>query len=212
MKEHGLETGGTGAKVRPIVACKGTTCVFGLIDTADISLRIHEQFYKGYRTSNFPHKLKIAVGGCPNNCVKPDINDIGVIGQRVVKYSYDKCRGCQKCVIEASCPMKAASLTSGKITVDEGICNHCGRCYTKCPFGAFSEAETAYKITVGGKWGKKRAIGKPLSSLITSEDEVLAALERAVLLYRDEGIKGERFADTVERLGFDYVEKKILGK
>lgn len=26
LAEHGLETGGTGPKVRPIVACKGTTC------------------------------------------------------------------------------------------------------------------------------------------------------------------------------------------
>ena len=30
-----------------------------------------------------PHKFKIAVGGCPNNCVKPDLNDLGIIGQRV---------------------------------------------------------------------------------------------------------------------------------
>ena len=26
LKEYGLETGGTGPKVRPIVSCKGTTC------------------------------------------------------------------------------------------------------------------------------------------------------------------------------------------
>ena len=31
-------------------------------------------------------------------------------------------------------------------------------------------------------------------------------------LFRDEGIKGERFAETIERLGFDYVQKKILEK
>ena len=28
LREKGLETGGTGAKVRPIVSCKGTTCQF----------------------------------------------------------------------------------------------------------------------------------------------------------------------------------------
>lgn len=26
LNEHGLETGGTGPKVRPIVSCKGNTC------------------------------------------------------------------------------------------------------------------------------------------------------------------------------------------
>ena len=31
------------------------------------------------------HKFKIAVGGCPNNCVKPDLNDLGIIGQMVPK-------------------------------------------------------------------------------------------------------------------------------
>ena len=47
--------------------------------------------------------------------------------------------------------------------------------------------------------------------MFTSEDEVLEVIEKAILLFRDEGIKGERFADTVERLGFDYVEKKLIG-
>ena len=29
----GLETGGTGSKVRPVVACKGTTCQYGQLDS-----------------------------------------------------------------------------------------------------------------------------------------------------------------------------------
>ena len=36
-EQAGLETGGTGAKVRPVVSCKGTTCQYGLIDTFDLS-------------------------------------------------------------------------------------------------------------------------------------------------------------------------------
>ena len=31
--ERGLYFGGTGAKIRPITACKGTTCVYGNYDT-----------------------------------------------------------------------------------------------------------------------------------------------------------------------------------
>lgn len=213
LASRGLETGGTGAKVRPVVACKGTTCVFGLIDTAGLSMKIHERFYKGYHDTALPHKLKIAVGGCPNNCVKPDTNDIGVIGQRVIKLSPELCRGCKKCVIEDSCPMKAAKINAdGKIAVDYTICNRCGRCLGKCPFGVFGEAEAAYKLCIGGRWGKKCAVAKPLPVLFSSEEEVLDAIERAIILFRDEGVKGERFADTIERLGFDYVESKILDK
>ena len=38
----------------------------------------------------------------------------------------------------------------------------------------------------------------------------MEVVERAILLFRDEGISGERFADTVTRLGFDYVNEKLL--
>lgn len=34
--------------------------------------------------------------------------------------------------------------------------------------------------------------------------------KKAILLFRDEGISGERFADTVNRLGFDYVNEKLI--
>ena len=47
MAEHGLYFGGTGAKVRPITACKGTTCVFGNIDTHALAKVIHDKFYIG---------------------------------------------------------------------------------------------------------------------------------------------------------------------
>jgi len=82
--EHGLDSGGTGPKVRPVVSCKGTVCQFGLIDTFSLAMKIHERFYVGMHDVVLPHKFKIAVGGCPNNCVKPELNDIGVRGHRIV--------------------------------------------------------------------------------------------------------------------------------
>lgn len=209
LKENGLETGGTGARVRPIVSCKGTTCQFGLIDTFDLSEKIHERFYVGYHNVNLPHKFKIAVGGCPNNCVKPDLNDVGIVGQRVMTRDLDKCRGCKKCQIEQSCPIKIAHVENGKLA-DEG-CNHCGRCLNKCPFHVSDEYVTGYKVYVGGRWGKLVANGRPLSRIFTSEEEVLDVVEKAICLFRDEGIAGERFADTINRLGFEYVEAKLLG-
>ena len=212
LKDRGLETGGTGAKVRPVVSCKGTTCQFGLIDTYALSGKIHERFYKGYHDTALPHKFKIAVGGCPNNCVKPDLNDLGIIGQRIFTPDTEKCRGCKKCAVELACPMKAAKVVDGKILIDPNVCNNCGRCYKKCPFGAFEKASEGYRVCVGGRWGKKTAMGRPLSKVFTSEDEVMEVIERAIILFRDEGIKGERFADTIKRLGFEYVEKKLLGE
>ncbi len=210
LADAGLETGGTGSKVRPVVSCKGTTCVYGLIDTFALSEKLHELFYKGYHDTTLPHKFKLAVGGCPNNCVKPDLNDLGVIGQRIPQVDTAKCRGCKVCQIEKKCPINTAKVIDGKIVINPEECNHCGRCVDQCPFGAVTEERTGYKIYIGGRWGKKTANGRPLSKIFDNEAEVIDTVERAILLFRDEGITGERFADTVARLGFDYVEDKLL--
>ena len=34
--------------------------------------------------------------------------------------------------------------------------------------------------------------------------------EKAILLFREQGITGERFADTVQRLGFENVQQQLL--
>lgn len=209
LGEHDLLTGGTGSLVRPVVSCKGTTCQYGLIDTFGLSEKIHERFYLGYHDVTLPHKFKIAVGGCPNNCVKPNLNDLGIIGQRVPVIQSDKCRGCGKCQVAESCPVKAARVENGKIVMSED-CNNCGRCRGKCPFGAVSEYTDCYKIYIGGRWGKKIANGRPLAKLFTSEEEVMETVERAILFFRSEGQSGERFADTIERLGFEYVQDQLL--
>ena len=210
LAEAGLETGGTGSKVRPVVSCKGTTCQYGLIDTFELSQKLHDLYYEGYHDVSLPHKFKIAVGGCPNNCVKPDLNDLGIVGQRVPEIDLSKCRGCNVCQVEKGCPIHVAQMQEGKIQIDAEACNHCGRCVNKCPFGAVNESAAGYRIYIGGRWGKKVAQGHMLDKLFTSEEEVIDLVERAILFFRDEGNSGERFADTIDRLGFDYVQEKLL--
>ena len=211
LGELGLEIGGTGPKVRPIVSCKGTTCVFGLIDTYSLSLAIHEKFYRAYHGVKLPHKFKIAVGGCPNNCVKPDLNDIGVIGQSVCEPNYDRCRGCKSCAVEKACPMGAARKRE-KLSINSEICNNCGRCRTKCPFNVFENSRQGYKILIGGRWGKKFSRGIALRKIFESEAEVLEIIEKSILFFKCYGIKGERFADTVARIGFSQAERIILSE
>ena len=208
LAQHGLTTGGTGPLVRPIVSCKGTTCVFGLIDTFGLSEKIHERFYLGYHDVKLPHKFKICVGGCPNNCAKPSLNDLGIMGQKIPLVDYEKCRGCKKCQIEAACPIKIAHLEEGKL-VYEG-CNNCGRCVGKCPFGVTDEYVDGYKVTIGGRWGKKVAQGRPLEMIFETEEEVLQTVEKCILLFREQGIAGERFADTVARIGFENAQAQLL--
>ena len=209
--EAGLVTGGTGSKVRPVVACKGTTCQYGLLDSYALSEEIHERFYVGYRQVRLPHKFKIAVGGCPNNCVKPDLNDLGVVGQLIPNFDEDMCNGCKKCQVEAICPVGAAKL-DGTLTIDMDECNNCGRCvYNEtCPFDAIDGGKYGYKIVIGGRWGKKVAHGQALSKVFTSKEEMMDVIEKAILLFREQGKTGERFAQTIDRIGFENVEKQLL--
>lgn len=210
LKKNDLESGGTGPRVRPVVSCKGTTCVFGLIDTYSLSEKIHKRFYQGYHSVSLPHKFKIAVGGCPNNCVKPDLNDLGVVGYKAPTFSPDKCKGCKSCAVSISCPMNACKLYDGKATLDSALCTGCGRCFGKCPFGAFDGYTQGYKVYIGGRWGKSASRGIPLKAVFETEEQVLSIVEKTILLFKKHGVAGERLAQTVERLGFDKVEKILL--
>ena len=210
IAQAGLETGGTGSKVRPVVACKGTTCQYGLHDTFALSEEIHQRFYKGYGNVRLPHKFKIAVGGCPNNCVKPDLNDLGIIGQKVPEVNLEKCRGCKKCQIVENCPIHVPQVADGKVLIDPEKCNHCGRCVGKCPFHAVDSYTSGYRIYIGGRWGKHVAQGRYLDKIFTDKQEVLAVVEKAILLFREQGITGERFSDTIARLGFENVQEQLL--
>lgn len=210
IAREGLVTGGTGALVRPVVACKGTTCQYGLLDSFGLAEEIHHRFYEGYRTVKLPHKFKIAVGGCPNNCVKPDLNDVGIIGQRIPSLDAEACKGCKKCGVEKVCPMGAAKMADGVVEIDKTVCNNCGRCVSGCHFDALKDSTYGYKIYIGGRWGKKTAMGKTLNKVFTDKEEALSVIEKAILLFKDQGRVGERFADTINRLGFENVEKQLM--
>ena len=209
VAREGMITGGTGSKIRPIVACKGTVCTFGLIDTQGLATEIHNRFFKGYADVALPHKFKIAVGGCPNNCVKPNLNDLGIVGQKRPNYNTELCKGCKKCSIIDTCPMNAASIENGKMVIDKSICNNCGKCISKCHFNAIPDGEVGYKIYLGGRWGKKIRMGSPLNNMFTKK-EALDLIEKAILLYKDKGISGERFGETIDRIGIEEVNNMLI--
>jgi dissimilatory sulfite reductase (desulfoviridin) alpha/beta subunit len=211
IAQAGLVTGGTGAQVRPVVSCKGTTCKFGLLDSFGISEEIHHRFFEGYHEVKLPHKFKIAVGGCPNNCMKPNLNDVGIVGQRIPQLDSEKCKGCKKCGVEKVCPMGAASVVNGTMQINRDLCLNCGRCAGKCYFGALSNEEYGYKVYIGGRWGKKVSHGQPLGRIFTDKEEVLDIVEKAILLFREQGVTGERFSETISRIGFENVEAQLLG-
>ena len=209
MSERGLRFGGTGAKVRPITACKGTTCVYGNIDTQALAKVIYDKFYIGMSDVKLPHKFKIGVGGCPNSCMKPSLNDVGIEGCRAFSFDSELCHGCKKCSVVECCPSRAVSMIDGKAVIDGDKCTNCGVCVGKCPFGAVpKESKPVCRIFVGGTWGKTQRTGTLLRKTY-SVDEIPAVIEKVMLWYKENGYVKERLGAAVDRIGTDALEAAL---
>ncbi len=79
LSTGGLACGGTGKRVRTIIACPGSRCKYGLIDSQAIAevLNARLQDYEGLAS-----KFKVAISGCPNGCTSPQATCIGIMGGR----------------------------------------------------------------------------------------------------------------------------------
>lgn len=212
LAPYGLHTGGTGPRIRPIVPCKGSVCTHGLIDTQALARELHERYYIGWADVTLPHKFKIGIGGCPNNCIKPGSNDFGIVGQRQPLYDPAKCRSCKKCNVETVCPMKICHKQPDEPMVrDASLCTNCGKCIDACPFHAVTQQAHGYKILLGGIWGKRQRAGTALDGIYTKE-EMLDILERVLQLWKQQGTSGERFGLFLDRVGFDSFAAQIHRK
>ncbi len=205
----GLYSGGTGNRVRPIVACKSLYCNYGFIDTKALAEKIHKMFYLNFYNKKLPHKFKIAIGGCPNNCIKPELNDISIVGQRVPDINESNCKGCMKCEVIASCKIGALTLVDEKIKIDRSKCNNCGICIkAECNFNAIGCSKEGVIVFVGGKWGKFSRIGDKLPGSY-SINEALSIIKKAILYYSENGKTKERFGDMIDRIGKDIVIQEL---
>lgn len=113
LEGHGLMADSSEMLVRPVTACMGTTCKNGLIDTDSLCERLFDRFFTGWAGVELPQKFKIGISGCPNNCAKADLNDVGIIGRMTPGPDYSKCRSCTVCQVEKACRKThaAAKLT-----------------------------------------------------------------------------------------------------
>lgn len=84
-----------------------------------------------------------------------------------------------------------------------GCRNGCSKPQVGC-IGLQGRKPGQVAIFIGGMFAKELVIGKELPGLY-SIDEALVVIGKAMDYYRENGLKGERFAKTVERIGFDTV-------
>lgn len=208
LAQVGLEVGACGPRVRTITACQGGSCSHGLIDSQKIAREIDKRLFG---KSGLPHKLKIGISGCPNACIKPQENDIGIMGVMSKVFREDLCNLCGLCV--EVCPVKAIEIKNGKLKFDRSKCVGCGDCVFSCPTGAWEKVLSGYRLFLGGKMGKFPKLGIKAIDFIESQEELLRIIEQAFKFYKEEGRRGERFRETLERLGLEYfISKYVEGK
>ncbi len=87
--------------------------------------------------------------------------------------------------------MNVCKVEDKKLKMDKDNCKNCGRCVNKCYFNAIEKGTYGYKI-------------------FTSEKEIFELIERTILFYKENDEPKERFAKTIERMGFEEVEKILL--
>ncbi len=63
--------------LRTVKTCVGSEwCRFGVQDSTNMGIDLERELWRMYA----PHKVKLAVSGCPRNCAESGIKDVGVIG------------------------------------------------------------------------------------------------------------------------------------
>lgn len=202
-KMLGLRHGGTGMKIRPLVACKGTVCLHGNIDTQEICRQLETRYF----ATDTPAKCKIGIVGCANNCAKANINDIGIMGRTVPHFNLDKCVGCGLCV--SGCRQNAIEVVDKKIVYDKDKCVNCGGCVRECNLGAAVAEEKGAEIFVGGRFGRGMRIGTSLGKIF-KEDEIIGIVDKIMAYYRENGKAKERISAVINRIGEEKFIQDIL--
>lgn len=207
LNKVGLQPGACGPRVRTITACQGVNiCPSGLIDTTSLAKELDKRYF----AKELPHKFKIGVTGCKNNCLKAEENDLGIKGGVKPTWQKDACNYCRLC--EAVCPVQAIKVEKNNQTVvlDRVKCNYCGKCVKSCPVQAW-EGERGFIISFGGLFGNKIAIGEELFPLVSSKDQLFKIIDKTMEFFQKYGKKGERFRNTLDRIGWEVFKEELGG-
>lgn len=213
--EHGVKidnpaAGYPAAGMRNISACIGNrTCPFANTDTTGLAQRIEAVVY--------PHDFhtKIAITGCPNDCIKAHMQDFGIIAICIPEYDYDQCIGCEACV--KACQRKvtgALEMNGSKVVRDERRCIGCGECVLACPTSAWTRKPGKYyRLLVMGRTGKKNPrLAMPFLDRVNEEvvTKVIANTMAYVDRYILRCLPKEHIGYIVDRTGFNVFRDEVL--
>jgi anaerobic sulfite reductase subunit C len=201
LGEVGQKVATCGARLRVPVACGG--CEYnpnGLVDTQASALEVDEKLF-ALPTGH--HKFKVAFSGCPFDCPKAAINDVGFIGAIKPELNREECISCGLC---------AKSCAEGAITMDQEEkplyypekCVNCGDCVKVCPTQAWKAVKKGYMVHIGGKWGRRPLIGT-LYAVFLPEERVVEFISEVLAWYKEkaDGLGRIRLGEVIIKEGTD---------
>ncbi|MFH0965079.1 MAG: hypothetical protein V2A58_13855 [Planctomycetota bacterium] len=217
VNKIGFDVGSTGDDFRTSEECIGPAkCDLALIDTLGLRQAWYDRFLDDIQYPRFPHKIKVKIAGCPNDCVrstqKADIALVGVFrdSPRILPERLAAWRGAggDLATVCGRCPGRAMKLDGSKLAIDGEACIHCMNCANKVD-GIVPGEDRGVAVLVGGKMRGKYGpmLGRLVVPFLPARPpeyrEVFDFLAQLADVYDENARKKERFGDFIYRIGFD---------
>ena len=199
LGEESQKVASCGARVRVPTACGG--CEYnpnGLVDTQASALEVDQKLFG---TATGHHKFKVGFAGCPFDCPKSAINDVGFQGAVWPELSPEACISCGLCA--KSCTEGAIAMgPDSKPVFAPEKCTYCGDCVKVCPTEAWQSAKIGYTVRIGGKWGRHPLVGTLFATFLP-EDRVVDFIAEVLAWYLEkaEGLGRIRLGDVIIKEG-----------
>jgi len=206
VTDNGYPAAGT----RNISACIGNrVCPFANADTTGLAQKIEKECYPN------DFHFKIAVTGCPNDCIKAHSQDFGIICITEPQYDASRCITCEACV--KNCKKKvtgALETLDFNIVRDTDKCIGCGECIIKCPTGAWTRSEDKYfRMVIMGRTGKRNPrIAMPFIKW-AKEDVIVEIIKNTYAFvdrHIDRSLPKEHIGYIVDRVGYQTFRNEVL--
>jgi len=215
----GIDVGSTGDDIRNIDSCMGPTlCEHALVDAPAIRHALGLACLEDQQFPRFPHKFKIKVSGCPNDCSrgvqKGDLALIGVFKDLPVVNKGELTgwvtNGGDIQGVCTRCPTRAMIWDGKELKIDADSCIHCFNCINECP-AIEPGAQRGVAVLVGGKSGNRGKYGAQLAKAIIpfievyppDYSEVVDITYKMIDTWDEHGKRKERFGDFILRFGLD---------